>query len=51
MNREGGEPFTALALETSSRIDPMNNGRTDEVLLEKGEVFRTVTSYSVKEKA
>lgn len=47
--REGGTAFTCLALETSGHIDPMNFGPEGEGVLEKDEVFRSVTTYSVKE--
>lgn len=47
--RGNGGAFAALALETSSHIDPMNCDRIEEVLLKHGEIFRSITSYSLKE--
>ncbi|MGN0906322.1 MAG: aldose epimerase family protein [Bullifex sp.] len=48
--RERGDAFTALALETSAHIDPMNFGPEGEGVLEAGDAFRSVTSYSLREK-
>ena len=48
-SRGKGDAFAAIALETSSHIDPMNCGRLNDVLLKKGEVFRSQTDYSLKE--
>ena len=49
LSRGNGKAFAALALETSSHVDPMNSGRIEEVILKKGEIFRSITSYSIKE--
>ena len=48
--RERGDAFTAIALETSCHIDPMNFGPEGEGVLAKGEVFSSVTTYSLREK-
>lgn len=47
--RGNGKAFAALALETSAHVDSMNSGRAEEVMLKKGEIFRSITSYSLKE--